>query len=93
MIQVLIERHIADGMLSTYEDSSRHALQKTYAVTGFISAEAFTDVHDPNHKFVLSKWRNAQDWHRWAQSEERLELINLISPVLTQPEKVTLIEN
>lgn len=93
MIQVLIERRIADGMLSTYEENSRLVLRQSFSAEGFISGEAFSDINNPNHRFVLCKWRSSIDWNRWTTSDERLELMNLIAPILTEPEKVTLLKN
>ena len=93
MIHVLIERHIAEGMLSTYEENSKQVMHHTYMVPGFIAGESFIDTHEPNHRYLLCKWRSIQDWYRWLQSEERKELHNLIHPILTQPEIVTVLEN
>lgn len=93
MIHVMIERHIADGLLSTYEELSKKALQRTYVVHGFISGETFANTHDINHRFVLCKWRTQKDWNRWYQSPERLELMNSIAPVLREIEKVLVLEN
>ncbi len=93
MIFVLIERHIAEGMTSTYDKVARSMLQQTFAVPGFISGEAYADMHNNNHRFLLCKWRSLRDWQRWLHSERRAELINQFAPILTQPEKVTLLEN
>ncbi len=93
MIHVLIERTIADGMLSTYEDLTRKAMQRTYVAPGFISGEAFTDTANANRRFLLCKWRSAQDWYSWARSEDRLELTSKITPILSLPERVTVMEN
>ena len=93
MIHVLIERHIAEGMLSTYEKHCRMALQRTMVAHGFISGEAFSDTHNSNHRFLLCKWRSQQDWNRWFNSDDRRELMNLINPILTEPEKVLILEN
>ena len=93
MIHVMIERNIAEGMLSTYEENSRMALQRTYVVPGFIAGEAFTDTHDPHHRFLLCKWRSLEDWQKWNTSEDRQELMNLIAPILLQQEKVTLLQH
>jgi len=93
MIHILIERNIAEGMLSTYEEHSRAALQRTYVVHGFISGETFANTDDIHHRFVLCKWRSQQDWNRWYQSAERMELMNSIVPILTTPEKVLVLEN
>lgn len=93
MIHVLIERHIADDMISTYEENAKHALHRTYVAPGFITGEAFVDANAPNHRFLLCKWRSIMDWERWYQSDERQELINMIAPVLQEPETITILEN
>ncbi|HEY7774609.1 MAG TPA: antibiotic biosynthesis monooxygenase family protein [Marinagarivorans sp.] len=91
MIYVLIERRIADGMASTYDQCARDMLQQTYAVPGFISGEAYEDMNDHHHRFLLCKWRTLRDWQRWLRSERRAELINLFAPILQEPEKITLL--
>ncbi len=93
MIHVLIERHIADGMLSTYEQITRVGLQKSYISHGFISGEAFSNTNDIHHRFVLCKWRSQDDWDSWYHSKERDELMASISAVLTAPEKVFILEH
>ena len=92
MIYVLIERRIADGMASTYDECARDMLQQTYAVPGFISGEAYEDMNDHNHRFLLCKWRTSRDWQLWVHSTQRAELINLFAPILHEPEKITLLE-
>lgn len=93
MIHVLIERHIAEGMLSTYEENSRAALQQCMSAAGFISGEAFADTQNSNHRFLLCKWRSVRDWNKWRLSAIRMNLLNSITPILTQPEKVLMLKN
>ena len=93
MIHVLIERHIADGQLSTYELLCKKALQQSYIEHGFISGEVFYDKNDPHHQFVFCKWRSEHDWNRWYKSKDRLEIMNSISPILVQPERISVLEN
>lgn len=93
MIHVLIERRIAEGMLSTYEQLLKTALQRTFIAHGFISGEAFHNIDDENHRFFWSKWRSAQDWQRWYRSNERRELIAAMKPILSQEEKITVLKN
>jgi heme-degrading monooxygenase HmoA len=93
MVHVLIERNIAADMLSTYEENARHALHRTHIAPGFITGDTFADVNEPNHRFVLCQWRSPQDWHRWYHSEERQELMNMIAPVLQEPEKITILDH
>lgn len=93
MIHVLIERHIADGMLSTYDELARKAMHRTYIAPGFVAGESFIDAHDPHRRFLLCKWRSPQDWYQWAHSDERLELVSKITPILLEPERVVVMEN
>ena len=93
MIHVLIERYIAEGLLSTYDQLARKAMQRTYVAPGFVAGESFTDAHDPHRRFLLTKWRSAQDWYQWAHSDERLELVSKITPILLDPERVIVMEN
>jgi len=93
MVHVLIERNIAADMLATYEENARQALHRTHIAPGFIAGDVFADVNAPNHRFVLCQWRSPQDWDRWYHSNERQELMNLIAPVLQEPEKVTILDH
>ena len=91
MFHVLIERHIAKGMLSTYEKNSRSALQQTCLEHGFVSGELLIDDNDENHRFLLCKWRKKENWERWYHSRDRMELMNTIIPILAYPEKITVL--
>lgn len=93
MIHVLIERHIADGMEATYEQTARSTLHHAFKAPGFISGETFQDLDNPLRRFVLCKFRTARDWHTWADSDERRHLLNLINPTLAEAERITLLEN
>lgn len=93
MIQVLIERQIVDGMLSTYEELARKAMHRTYVAPGFIAGESFFDSDEPHRRFLLCKWRSRQDWKRWAGSHERMELVSRIAHILNEPERVVVLEN
>lgn len=93
MIYVLVERHIADGMESTYEFAARKALRWAYRAEGFISGETLRDSQRPNHHYLLSKWRSLHDWKRWYYSYERNEVMNELNPTLTDFEKITLLEH
>lgn len=93
MVHVLIERCIADGMTSTYEELARKAMHRTYIAPGFISGETFFDAHAPNRRFLLCKWRSERDWQAWSISEQRTEFTNQIAPILEEPERVTVLKH
>lgn len=93
MIHVLIERHIAPDMESTYEQLARNTLHLAYQARGFINGETFKDMNDANVRFVMSKWRSVQDWQLWYGSESRKDMMNEMNLMLSTPEKVTYLEN
>ncbi|WP_075185686.1 antibiotic biosynthesis monooxygenase family protein [Teredinibacter haidensis] len=93
MVHILIERHLHEGQLSTYLEQAKVALQRTYVVPGFISGEAFADIQDENHRFLFCKWKSLEDWHRWASSAERKEILSPVHSILKQPEKICVMEN
>lgn len=93
MIHVLIERQIAEGMLSTYEQLLKTALQRTFVVHGFISGEAYHDVDNENIRFLMCKWRSKQDWNRWSQSQERIDLQAAMRPILALEERISILKN
>ena len=93
MIHVLIERHIALDMEATYERISHNTLHSAYHAPGFITGEAFKEVKNSHTRFVMSKWRSVQDWRLWYNSEDRRNMMNEINLLLSQPEKITILEN
>lgn len=90
MIRVMIERHILEGARDAYAQAVREMIQFTVRVPGFLSGEAFRDIHDANHQYVMSKWRSLEDFERWWHSSDRTRLMQALQPLLTEPEKVHL---
>lgn len=93
MITVLIERHIAPGMASTYENFARKMLQATVTTPGFISGESLKGIADPSVRYILIKMQSSEDWQTWLASAQRREVISLLSSILVLPEKITLLRH
>ncbi|NVK41331.1 MAG: antibiotic biosynthesis monooxygenase [Oceanospirillaceae bacterium] len=93
MIRVLIERHVADGLIEHYEKAARETLTLAMQAHGFISGEALYDIDNPEHRVILATYRSLGDWQRWAQSSERRGMMATISPMLKTEEKITLLEH
>ena len=91
MITVIIERHIARDMRSTYESFAKQIIQATVSAPGFISGESLRGLDDPNARYIVVKMNNKSNWLQWLQSKERRELVALVNPLLTIPEKITLL--
>lgn len=93
MIRVLIERHIMDGIEDIYEDTVRNILQEAIQAPGFLAGESMKDANNPSRRLTLSKWRSPQDWNNWIHSEERKKIMYKIDPMLSEPEKITILEH
>lgn len=93
MIRVLIERHIADGLIDHYEKAARDTLVRAMQAHGFISGEALHDIDDPEHRVILATYRTLADWQRWARSPDRQEMMAAIGPMLKTEEKITILEH
>lgn len=93
MIKVIIERHIADGMQTNYEQIAGQILQKSMQARGFITGEALKNTDDLNHRLVIATWRSIADWQQWTHSEERKEMMESIGPILEHEEKITIFEH
>ncbi len=93
MITVLIERHIALGMASTYDNFARKILQATVSAPGFISGESLKGIDDANVRFIMIKMQSRENWQSWLTSPERREVISLLSSILVLPEKITLLSH
>ena len=91
MIKVLIERNVSPDMISTYIKNSQHALQQSHIVPGFISGESYHDVDNHQRRFVLGTWKTKQDWLNWRDSDERKDLLNSITPILLEPERIAIL--
>lgn len=93
MITVLIQRIVAPGMESTYDQYTQSAIQAAVIAPGFISGESLHDIDHPNVRYIIVKMRSAQDWLNWQHSEERDEAIKMIVPLLMEPEQITLLSH
>lgn len=93
MIRVLVQRVVAPGMESTYDEYIRGTIQAAVAAPGFISGESLHDIEHPNVRYVIIKMRSVQDWHAWYHSDERIQAVNLITPLLLEPEGITLLSH
>ncbi|SEI56118.1 Heme-degrading monooxygenase HmoA [Allopseudospirillum japonicum] len=93
MIKVIIERTLTPGLEIEYEQAARAILQATLRAEGYISGESLKDANNPNHRFIITLWRDKTAWHRWETSEERYQVLTGIAPLLSGDEKVTILEH
>jgi quinol monooxygenase YgiN len=92
MIRVLIERRLVPGSEERLRLAMRELRQQAMDRDGYISGETHRDVADPSHYLILSTWRSRDDWDTWARSEARRLVEARMAPMLTSPERVTVLE-
>lgn len=92
MTYVLIERQIAEGMESTYEEAARRLLTNAYHTDGFVDGHTYLEQGNPLRRFTLSEWKTVSHWEQWYNSEERREQMALLTPLLAREERVTILE-
>ena len=92
MIRVIIERHIKDGSFHDYLDLIRRARKQASSNDGFIAGELLQEKSNHNHAVIISSWENFESWDEWQASNERLDVLQQMRPLLEQDEKVTVLE-
>lgn len=93
MIRVIIERQVNPEKVDDYHGLIRKAKNKASNVPGFLSGEIFNVLGNSNHIVVMSCWDTIEAWEIWAESEQRLELLEAMRPLLEDDEKVTILES
>jgi quinol monooxygenase YgiN len=91
MIKVIIERHIAEGLEDAYQEKIRALMLQITNRPGFLKGDAYRDVHQPNHFYVISNWENIECWERWQNSPDRQQLLGKLAPFMESEEKCTVL--
>jgi heme-degrading monooxygenase HmoA len=91
MIKVIIERKVAQGMESNYDAAIKDTLRAILEAPGYMSGANYKDASDENHRVIITNWRSLAAWKKWQTSEARRNVIAAIQPILTSPEKITVL--
>lgn len=91
MIKVIIERQIATGMESTYDEAIKDTLRAMLEAQGYVSGATYKDAMDSNHRIIITNWKSQEAWNLWFKSEDRRNALASIQPILQQEEKVTML--
>jgi len=92
MIKVLIERKIQFGEEQAYDLAAQKMLSAVLSCQGYVSSEQLFVQGKSNHRVIITKWRSVEDWNRWAQSAPRFEAISFFEPLLTERERVLILQ-
>ncbi|GHA15947.1 antibiotic biosynthesis monooxygenase family protein [Oceanisphaera arctica] len=91
MIKVIIERHIAEGLEDAYLEKVRSLMLQITDRPGFLKGDAYRDMDQPNHFYVISNWENIGCWERWHDSPARQNMLSELSPFMESDEKCTVL--
>lgn len=87
-VKIIIERNFKEPLnrenLLTIEGFRIPAMTKK----GYISGETLINCKDPSHALVISSWVDFDSFNEWFGSEDRENLVDLLSPYLEAPEKI-----
>ncbi len=56
---------------------------------GYISGEFLTSTENPDESLVISKWRSINHWCRYVESNDRIEIQNMIDLMLDESTKIS----
>ncbi len=93
MIRVIIERKISNGSIDDYLELSRRARKRANSIEGFIAGELLQEKDNPNLAIIISSWEDIESWDKWAKAKERLEIMQEMRPLLSEDERVVVLEN
>ncbi|MBV1960210.1 MAG: antibiotic biosynthesis monooxygenase [Oleibacter sp.] len=91
MIKVIIERQIAEGMESTYDNAIKKTLSAMISAHGYVSGATYKDAEDDNHRVIITNWTSLDAWKKWSKSSDRANAIAAIKPILKDQEKFTVL--
>jgi len=92
MIKVLIERKIQFGEEQAYDLAAQKMLSAVLSCQGYVSSEQLFVQGKTNHRVIITNWRSVEDWTRWANSAQRFEAISFFEPLLTERERVLILQ-
>jgi len=87
MIQVIVERHCNPGKERALEGLLSDLSAKGMRQPGYISGETLVRADDPSFYLTIGTWTRIEVWKAWEDSQERLELTQLMASLLTDEPK------
>ncbi|GAA0568761.1 antibiotic biosynthesis monooxygenase family protein [Halomonas salifodinae] len=93
MIKIIIERRIMPGLEEEYDAAAREAMRASINARGFIAGESLRERHHPEHRLLITQWRDLSAWSDWQNSPERQQAMQHILPLLTEDEHIRIYEH
>ena len=84
-VRIIIERKIEKGKEVEVAKLLLELRSRAIKQKGYITGETLRDYKDPSTHIVISTWESVEDWRRWSNEKERMEVQSKIEELLTEP--------
>ena len=91
MIRVIIERMAKEEWELELPVLLLDLRAKAMPQPGYVSGETLVAEDNPLLYIVISTWRSGELWQAWASSTERGAIAAQMEPLLSAPEKTTIL--
>ena len=81
-VRVVIRRIVPEDRAQDLEPLLAKLRSRASLQPGYISGETLRRLDKPDEYLVISTWESAEDWDRWATSQERHEVQDKIDTLL-----------
>ena len=81
-VKVVVRRIVSEHRVGDLEPLLRQLETRAMHHQGYISGETLRRLDKPEEYLVISTWESAEDWNRWAKSQERNEVQGKIDTLL-----------
>ena len=92
MIKVIIERKIQYGEELAYDLAARSILGAVLKCDGYISSEQLYVSGKANHRVIITHWQSQAHWRAWQDSPERFAATSFFEPLLTERERILILQ-
>jgi heme-degrading monooxygenase HmoA len=81
-VKVIIRRIVPEHRVEDLEPLLKELRIRAMRQPGYISGETLRRLDKPDEFLVIGTWSSAEDWNRWAKSQERNEVQGKIDTLL-----------
>jgi antibiotic biosynthesis monooxygenase (ABM) superfamily enzyme len=84
MIKVLLRRRVRPGNYERTIGLLRDLRAAALHQPGYTTGETIVRGQDPIELLVINTWLSEEHWRAWSTSQQRIELENMITPLLEE---------
>lgn len=81
-VKVLIRRKVPEDRAREMIPLFRKMRSLANEQPGYITGETMRNLEDPDEFLVISTWETSDDWKRWVESSERMQIQGQIDKLL-----------